>query len=71
MIEEHKENLRPRPVAGGAAAPSAPLVPAAMSKSKAFVSLWGKMLDIFAYISLLCATFNYLIFTLHPLADLI
>ncbi len=39
MIEEHKENLRPRPVAGGAAAPSAPLVPAAMSKSQAFVSL--------------------------------
>lgn len=37
MIEEHKENLRPRPVAGGAAAPSAPLVPAAMSKSKAFM----------------------------------
>ncbi len=30
MIEGHKENLRPGPVAEGAAAPSAPLVPAAM-----------------------------------------
>ncbi len=30
MIEGHKENLRPGPAAGGAAATSAPLVPAAM-----------------------------------------
>ncbi len=30
MIEGHKENLRPGPAAGGAVAPLAPLVPAAM-----------------------------------------